>query len=688
MKKSKNAPKSILIVEDDKTSVILLEKLLKNYGYSVADIVETGEDALVKAGTIEPDLILMDITLKGKLDGIEAAAEISNKYHIPIVFMTANTDDSTIERAKVTMPYGYILKPYDKNMLYATIEMALYKFNTEGMLIESEKRNRDILSSIPDVMFTLDEEGNFLHEVEADIAQRIWPKKVSEVALPQIKKAIDSGNETTFEYTLKKSDSKCYFEARILVSADNRVLVIVRDITGRKHAELELQDYKQKLEELVEKRTFELNTANKSLESESTLRMKMGENLKIFSHAIEQSPNMVVFLDKHGTIEYVNRKFSEISGYSPDEVVETVVSKQGNKVIPEPEIWNSIISVKKWDGEIYNVNKKGDLYYLRAYVTFIKGEDSRISHYILVAEDITRIKKEKMAIENVKESIDKSRSEKLDLELDWREWKEKMLSRNVSRTDKSLFRNINNSFTQGAGFGTLISLLEMLRTDSEVTGDKYIVDRKIFELILENVTISQNAFKTFSNIDWIISNDFDLKKVAVSECYDLIKAVVNDASALSTIHDQKIIFGEIPTGHKNVFVTISREFLYKALYEVVVNALKFSKYNASVLILISIVNRYMIISIINEPEKSDDGIVGIPTEYEKVVFEPFYRLTKNVYEQYKTLDFGLGLTLVEKIISKHGGEVIIENIKDHSNLRHEPQVKVNLSISLPINMKT
>jgi PAS domain S-box-containing protein len=501
MKKSKNAPKSILIVEDDKTSVILLEKLLKNYGYSVADIVETGEDALVKAGTTEPDLILMDITLKGKLDGIEAAAEISNKYHIPIVFMTANTDDSTIERAKVTMPYGYILKPYDKNMLYATIEMALYKFNTEGMLIESEKRNRDILSSIPDVMFTLDEEGNFLHEVEADIAQRIWPKKVSEVGLPQIKKAIDSGNETTFEYTLKKSDNKCYYEARILVSGDNRVLVIVRDITGRKHAELELQDYKQKLEELVEKRTFELNTANKSLESESTLRMKMGENLKIFSHAIEQSPNMVVFLDKHGTIEYVNRKFSEISGYSPDEVVETVVSKQGNKVIPEPEIWNSIISVKKWDGEIYNVNKKGDLYYLRAYVTFIKGEDSRISHYILVAEDITRIKKEKMAIENVKESIDKSRSEKLDLELDWREWKEKMLSRNVSRTDKSLFRNINNSFTQGAGFGTLISLLEMLRTDSEVTGDKYIVDRKIFELILENVTISQNAFKTFSNID-------------------------------------------------------------------------------------------------------------------------------------------------------------------------------------------
>ena len=90
------------------------------------------------------------------------------------------------------------------------------------------------------------------------------------------------------------------------------------------------------------------------------------------------------------------------------------------------------------------------------------------------------------------------------------------------------------------------------------------------------------------------------------------------------------------------------------------------------------------ISMINEPEKSDEGIVGIPVEYGKVVFEPFYRLSKIVFEQYSTLDFGLGLTLIEKIVNKHGGEVYAENLIDHTDLKREPQTKVNLTITLPI----
>ena len=94
-------------------------------------------------------------------------------------------------------------------------------------------------------------------------------------------------------------------------------------------------------------------------------------------------------------------------------------------------------------------------------------------------------------------------------------------------------------------------------------------------------------------------------------------------------------------------------------------------------------NNTLRISVINDPQKTSDGVVGIPEEYEKVIFEPFYRLSKLVYERYNTLDFGIGLTFVEKIVTRHGGEIFAENIIDYSDVTKDPQVKVNLMISLP-----
>jgi len=280
------------------------------------------------------------------------------------------------------MPYGYVLKPYDKNLLRVTIEIALYKAETEKKLLSSLKHNRDILSGIPDVMFTLDHNGNFVHDFEATIAKRIWPKKVSEFALPQIKKVIGGSDDELFEYTLKKSGEIQYFEARIFNSSESNLLVIVRDITEKKKVQVELENYKQNLEELVEKRTKELSVVNHDLETEVNLRMKMGLDLKLFSQAIDQSPSLVVFLNKDGVIEYVNSKFTEISGYKEKDVIGSNVNAGHNHVIPETDIWNKIISVKKWDGEIYNLNKNKELYYLNAYVTSIMGDDKKISHYI------------------------------------------------------------------------------------------------------------------------------------------------------------------------------------------------------------------------------------------------------------------------------------------------------------------
>ncbi len=124
----------ILIVEDEAIIGMELQARLIRQGYDVPLVVDTGIKAINKAGELQPDLILMDIFLKGDMDGIEAAEKIHQKHAVPIVFLTANTDKQTFERAKLSAPLGYIQKPFQENVLFSTIEIALYKGRTEKEL--------------------------------------------------------------------------------------------------------------------------------------------------------------------------------------------------------------------------------------------------------------------------------------------------------------------------------------------------------------------------------------------------------------------------------------------------------------------------------------------------------------------------------------------------------------------------
>ena len=101
----------ILIVEDEAIIAMEIESQLHGLGYQVTSIVDTGEKAIKKAEEDRPDIILMDIRIKGEMDGIDAAEEIRNRFGIPVIFSTAYLDEERIERAKITMPFGYVLKP-------------------------------------------------------------------------------------------------------------------------------------------------------------------------------------------------------------------------------------------------------------------------------------------------------------------------------------------------------------------------------------------------------------------------------------------------------------------------------------------------------------------------------------------------------------------------------------------------
>jgi len=141
----------ILIVEDESIVAFDLKRMLLNLNYEVLDIVASGEKAIRKAVEEKPNLIIMDVMLNGPITGVEAAARIKGVMNVPIIYLTAYADTETLKSAKLTEPYGYILKPFEEKVLLSTIEMAIYKNKMEEKLIASEKKYRLLAKELEDL---------------------------------------------------------------------------------------------------------------------------------------------------------------------------------------------------------------------------------------------------------------------------------------------------------------------------------------------------------------------------------------------------------------------------------------------------------------------------------------------------------------------------------------------------------
>ncbi len=151
----------ILIVEDESIIAYDLMSSLQQMGYDVTAIVADGEEALREAGESPPDLILMDIILSGDMDGIEASREIHKRWDIPVIYLTANADQATVDRARDTGPYAYINKPISDRDLYASIDTALYKHRMEEKLRRNQEKYRMLVEEINDLVYEADENGVF-----------------------------------------------------------------------------------------------------------------------------------------------------------------------------------------------------------------------------------------------------------------------------------------------------------------------------------------------------------------------------------------------------------------------------------------------------------------------------------------------------------------------------------------------
>lgn len=146
----------VLVVEDELIIATNLQQRLIRLGYNVPAIATTGEEAVNKARDLRPDVILMDIRLGGRIDGIDAADQVRALYKIPIVYLTAYADAETLGRAKITEPYGYIIKPVEDRELQSNIEIAVYKHRMETQLHQYRHQLNNIINNGSNLIFSID----------------------------------------------------------------------------------------------------------------------------------------------------------------------------------------------------------------------------------------------------------------------------------------------------------------------------------------------------------------------------------------------------------------------------------------------------------------------------------------------------------------------------------------------------
>lgn len=264
----------VLVVEDEAIVALDIKFRLQSLGYRIQAVVSNGDDCLKEIEQEKPDLILMDIVIKGKYDGVTLASMIREKFNIPIVYLTAHSDEATIDRAKKTSPYGFIIKPFDLKDLRTTIEIALYKAKSELKLLESEAKYRTLFETAMSAVIVTDNDG-WITSFNSK-AVELFGYQRAELSEMNILDLMDErnlshkiifskaeGKEAVESKAIKKDRSSIYIEysySRWSLNGTDVMTFILRDISQRKEAEENLIKIQNELEVRVNERTMELKS--------------------------------------------------------------------------------------------------------------------------------------------------------------------------------------------------------------------------------------------------------------------------------------------------------------------------------------------------------------------------------------------------------------------------------------------
>lgn len=276
----------ILVVEDENIVAKDIKNCLKRLGYAVSSIVNSGEEALKKVTEKPPDLVIMDIRLSGNIDGVTAAETIRRNFQIPVIYLTAYSDETTLQRAKITEPFGYILKPFEERELQIAIEMALYKHQRERQLKEQKQQLDAIIKSIGEAVVVTDDNGciQFMNPVAEELTG--WNQEEAEGK--DLIEVLSLVNKDTGEAT--ENPALTVMRSGVVLRKPSSYTLIARDGTERLIGDsaAPIRDRHGNITGVV--LTFQDITERKQVE-EQLLR-------NAFYDDLTQLPNRVLFLDR------------------------------------------------------------------------------------------------------------------------------------------------------------------------------------------------------------------------------------------------------------------------------------------------------------------------------------------------------------------------------------------------------
>jgi PAS domain S-box-containing protein len=284
---------TILVAEDEAIVAADLSQKLGLLGYEVVGTTPSGEDAVRLALDLQPELVLMDIRLYGSLDGIGAAAMIRAERDIPVVFVTAHSDSGSLDRAKLTEPFGYVIKPFEERELRTVIEIALHRHRIESALRESEDRLQLALRAASAGTWEYHTEADALvasDEAQAlhgwkQTAQMTWDDALSLVVgehRPAVsaafRRSVETGAPLRVEFQVEQPRGGVRWLASTAEMRNGprgrRLVGLVQDVTERKAAEELVRRAQRDLEARVQDRTAELARANEALRAEMLERQQ------------------------------------------------------------------------------------------------------------------------------------------------------------------------------------------------------------------------------------------------------------------------------------------------------------------------------------------------------------------------------------------------------------------------------
>jgi PAS domain S-box-containing protein len=360
---------SVLVVEDEAIIALNIENTLKGLGYSVVGRVSKGEDAIKKAEKLKPNLVLMDIKLKGKMNGIEAAKEIQPRFDIPVIYLTAYYDKKTVDEAEESGAYGFLTKPLESQALNAAVKTALHRHNIDMRLKESELRFRKLLEATVEGIIVHDNgvvvdvnpafEKMFGHTRSELVGMNAFDL-VAEESLDITKKMVASGSEEPYEAVGVKKDGSS----------------IILEIRGKAGI-------------------FDGHPVRFSAVQDITDRKKEEEKLQYFQRAVEGASDAIGMSTPEGRHYYQNEAFTELFGLSVEEV-DGKAGPPSTVYVDEKigrEVFTTIMGGDSWIGEVEMLDNDGKKIsiLLRAYP--IKNEKDKIVGLVGVHTDITERKK-------------------------------------------------------------------------------------------------------------------------------------------------------------------------------------------------------------------------------------------------------------------------------------------------------